>query len=1005
MEIRTKIAVSATLLLCLCLRLSSANLIPGDSSFETGYGVWEEKGEIVSDTAFDGQKSLKLSGVIMTHAVFTLEPDQPYVMSCYLKAAEPGTTVHLQGYRTNWDGKYINKWVRPGTQWERFTLEIPAQALGGHNKFWLLVKPENQQAIWMDAVQLEKGSKPESYQASEAVSISSHVLSPVSGNIFHPGEEVKILFQIYNSRETPVTQNFQVRISDYNQNELDETSKTVTLQPKSTWHWEYQLPRQDKLGFFVYQYQIRSKTGDLQEHEGAFCIVAPPLPPADDGRSLFGMSAGPATRLPALARIGVKSSAVAFRWSYYTEKQELMPHHLESLDQRVDLCRQLGIEPILYLRRTPPWAAMKQHPHDVFPPKEEMIPLYEDFAYKVASHFKGRVRIYQLWGGEADLLANKVKNELDQDADWFSTLVAQLHQYGYRGIKRADPSAVVAVTGVSGVDCSKGKFPFLSQVLEKARGFYDEATIHPYCYPSTFSGDNYVQSPEENHLTEIYQSASLLAGGLPVGNGEFGFAIDQQETLNSAASRRMSDYMLRSFLLTASVPQATRIMWYTVAGNYDSYSIWKWPHPRPMVAAYANLGQLLTNADNPKEVSLGSLVRGLVFRRQTGSLAALWCPDNREVEWSLPATSEIRLIDCMGNSADPGKPVRLSGTPWFLVSDQPPEQLLSHIQQGNLMVQAVDLELRLQSQERIQVQLTNQLNKELSGQVQIRLPGGPDNAPLIQHNFSRLRPGITEKIPLHLPTPLNLQQLNQGATFNALVTTAEGQLSFEQKVRMLPCYHVDQAAIIDGSLTEWETHPFIELNSSRHLYPPDAASHSLWKNPADLSIKAWTGWDEQYFYFAARVYDDRHCNANEAMKIWSGDCIQIAFDTLNNALGVGYNDDDREFSFGYSSRENQPLLSQTWPLPSRIPEGCFLASKVNDGSIDYELAIPFALLHPLQAVAGSIFAFNFVATDQDFNRIDYWMGLTYGICGGKDPARFEKFVLMPPGSIKNAIRP
>jgi hypothetical protein len=303
------------------------------------------------------------------------------------------------------------------------------------------------------------------------------------------------------------------------------------------------------------------------------------------------------------------------------------------------------------------------------------------------------------------------------------------------------------------------------------------------------------------------------------------------------------------------------------------------------------------------------------------------------------------------------------------------------------------------------VQLTSQLNKELSGQIQIKLPGVPENAAPVQQDFSRLRPGITEKVVLNLASPLDLRQLNQGAAFNALVTTSEGKLSFEQRVKTLPCYYVDQAASIDGSLSEWEGHPFIELNSSKYLYPPDAASHSLWKNPADLSIKAWIGWDKQYFYFAARVYDDIHCNANEVMKIWAGDCIQIAFDTLNNAGSVGYNDDDREWSFGYSSNEKKPLLSQTWPLPQRIPEGCLLASRVNDGSIDYELAIPFTLLQPLQPVAGSVFAFNFVATDQDVKRIDYWMGLTYGICGGKNPARFEKFILMPPGSKKEAIRP
>ncbi|MFA6931782.1 MAG: sugar-binding protein, partial [Lentisphaeria bacterium] len=529
-----------------------------------------------------------------------------------------------------------------------------------------------------------------------------------------------------------------------------------------------------------------------------------------------------------------------------------------------------------------------------------------------------------------------------------------------------------------------------------AQGFYDEVTIHPYCYPSNFSGDKYVQSPEESNLDNNYRVISRLAGGLPVGNGEFGFSIDQQEALGSQASRRMADYMLRSYLLTAACPEARRIMWYTVAGNYDSYSVWKWPHPRPLVAAYANLAQLLDKTTNPEELQLGSLVRGLLLSKETASLAALWCPSEREVEFALPVNSGIRILDSMGNPLNEAHTLTLSGSPLFFLYEQNAAQLTERLKAGKLLIQPVQLQLRIENQNSLKLLLTNQQNEELAGKIQLQVPLTSGAATTLNTEFSRLRPGKTEILTLALPAPLDITALSQGHFFTGVVSTKYGEIPVKQKLELLPCHNVSDKITIDGFLHEWQELPAIELNSSLYLFPPDAASHSLWRDASDLGLKVWLGWNQNYFYFAARVYDDVHINKQSAQNVWAEDCIQMAFDTLNDAMSTGYNDDDREFNLSLSKLEKQAVIGQSWPPPSRIPEGCLLAAQVSEGYIDYELAIPFAALKPLQAVTGSVFAYNFVATDVDVKRIDYWMGLTYGICGGKNPSVFKKFILLPP---------
>ena len=50
---------------------------------------------------------------------------------------------------------------------------------------------------------------------------------------------------------------------------------------------------------------------------------------------------------------------------------------------------------------------------------------------------------------------------------------------------------------------------------------------------------------------------------------------------------------------------------------------------------------------------------------------------------------------------------------------------------------------------------------------------------------------------------------------------------------------------------------------------------------------------------------------------------------------------------------------------------------------------------PLKPKHGQVFGLNFVVNDRDDGgRVDYWMGLTPGICESKAPALFRKLVLL-----------
>jgi hypothetical protein len=217
-------------------------------------------------------------------------------------------------------------------------------------------------------------------------------------------------------------------------------------------------------------------------------------------------------------------------------------------------------------------------------------------------------------------------------------------------------------------------------------------------------------------------------------------------------------------------------------------------------------------------------------------------------------------------------------------------------------------------------------------------------------------------------------------------------MPFTHTFELFKCAEFKTPISIDGNLQDWEGRDFIELKTVDYLFPPDAFSHELWTGEADLSIKAYVGWDEKNFYFAAKVTDDLFINDNNAGEIWDGDSIQLAFNLLNDAFNSGYKRNDREYTIGSSTKVDHPVILCTWPMPAMEIEAQ-LAVKRDKGCITYELALPFKRLSPMKPEPGSVFGFNFVALDADYRKVDYWMGLTYGICGGKNPSFFKNFIL------------
>lgn len=745
-------------------------------------------------------------------------------------------------------------------------------------------------------------------------------------------------------------------------------------------------PESSKKGFFMIRCALTDGKGTPLNQTASYCVITAPVPRDPAKRSLFGSTGMGCETIEADGRMGVKALAIAVRWAYQDKDGKI---NFENTDTSIDKMLQNGIEPVILLRRTPSWAAMKQHPHDIFPPRDEFRAAYEEFAFQVVQHYKGKARIYQLWGGETDLQAQHQSQELGKPREWYAELIADLCKYGYKGIKKADPDAIVQTPAVSGVDCGGGHFSWQQKILALTKGYYDEVVIHPYCYPWYFEDDRYVQSPEESGLENVCRKISKLAEGKKMMNGEFGFEISSQEPLDSPASKRQADYMVRSFLLSAESGTVSTLLHATISTNREmrSFSVFDWPNPRPGAAAYSTLAHLFTYANDPERFDMGSMVRGLIMESSRKTrIGALWVPENKQVPFQLDRDSSLTVFDIMDNPIEE-KEILLSGTPVFFETGKSRAALKKQLLSGKLHIQELTVEGRIQDLRTIRFYLKNQLLRTISGTLEVNVPLKEGGMKRFSVPFTELRPGILEHVDLRLDRDMGLPASNP---IEGIAKTVTSSRQFSISTDLKECPRLAKQPKIDGDLSEWAKRPALILESIDFLSPPDAVSHGMWTGSADLSIKAWIGWDSDYFYFAAQVRDDIHINKGD--NVFDGDCVQLAFDTQNDALSRGYGRDDFEYNFALGP--DRALYSRSWPLPPTIPEKIRFAARRDTGVTNYEIAIPFKLLHPLRPVEGTVFGFNFVALDADLSSsVDYWMGYSYGICGGKDPAKFKKFIL------------
>lgn len=287
----------------------------------------------------------------------------------------------------------------------------------------------------------------------------------------------------------------------------------------------------------------------------------------------------------------------------------------------------------------------------------------------------------------------------------------------------------------------------------------------------------------------------------------------------------------------------------------------------------------------------------------------------------------------------------------------------------------------------VEVEGKNETNR-VTGKIHIEKPEGiklSDSKAV----FNNLLSGEKRNFFINIPPELTGKELN----VEGYAELSNGEkIPFSAQTFFAGIVKNNIPPVADGkiSLKEYKTSAPLNINQASMV-----KNMADWDGEEDVSGIAYLNYDEDYFYFVAKVADNIEGATEEGQKIWSNDSVQFSF-----VDKVDLNKPITEFGIGKDNSGKSVIWRYTFLGEKDIPEGesmntyfeedCKFAIEREGNYTIYEARIPWIDIFGKDSPKFNrrSVGFSMLINDNDGAGRRGWIEFCPGIGAGKDSSAF-----------------
>jgi hypothetical protein len=598
----------------------------------------------------------------------TVEPGADYTLSAYMKADSDelaGVLSVRQAFRRG-----LRQAVRLTTEWERYTFTFQPQTEQIFVALGLDLEASEQQAgtIWIDGIQLEKGSEATPYHPRAPVEVGLE--TDQLGNLFSYGAEPEMTAILFNADESPHSVILHMQTTDFDDAVVHEAALPVDVPQGQAVRMPVQLGVQRK---DFYRLHVRAEGAEIAINQPLrFAIIEPYTRPD----SLFGMNH--AYPWPHLLDLSKQIGICWFRdWSlkWHDVEEEKGKFDFTEADYQINrvLERGLNVLPLLPFPSSN-WsssAGPEVEVTDRYPGSRERIAYMprdlEEFATYVRTtvqHYRERLRVWEILNEPIYTSYALPRQKSYKVEDYVRLLRA-----AYQAVKEVDPDALV-IGGIAG-----GPNIYTKEFIE-ADGLRWVDVLNLHTYPGLTAPEEY-----EEPLRQLREQMRSAGADKPIWFTEGAYYADDDKPfepysawlkpVDSEVEAAEWQVKFNTILLAYGVE---KIIYHSgTPGSLNNESLsgifFEWAGaPRKMSVTQAAMASLLP----PPLVSRGRLeapgaARAYAFEVNKHTVIVAWTEEDAELEISL-AGKPWRAVDLQDNELKANS-VTLTERPVYFVAE------------------------------------------------------------------------------------------------------------------------------------------------------------------------------------------------------------------------------------------------------------------------------------------------------------------------------------------------